>query len=67
MRDLIWTVIGIWLVYKIASLFSSAFSRQKIKGNTGPTVVKDDGHDLKRAVKAHVDREGEYVDFEELR
>jgi hypothetical protein len=69
MRDLIWTVIIIWLIFRIADMFKSSFARQKVRSSENkPHPIRKPGeNDLKKAVRDHVNREGEYVDFEELK
>lgn len=64
MRDLIWTVILIWLAFRIVSAFQSMSKRKQ------PVSVKSDQDNPKDKVKSAVDKhlssEGEYVDFEEI-
>jgi hypothetical protein len=75
MRDLIWTIIVIWFVYKLVEVFKS-FSAKKQKFNsanpqhsTGKTTVHTANSDdtIKDALRKHVNKEGEYVDFEEVK
>ena len=70
MRDLIWTIIAIWLLYKIVDVFKN-FSKQKSNppGRTrhdasGQQTPSD--QDMKSALKKHLNKEGEYIDFEEI-
>lgn len=76
MRDIIWTVILIWLVYKIASIFrlntsrtapgGSSHTEQTSRNTASHSAVRND-EEIKKAVKNHLNKEGEYVDFEELK
>jgi hypothetical protein len=76
MRDIIWTLIIVWLIYKVIDLFKinagkknfadhqdEQFQRQNSAGNTNSSPEKD----LKNAVKKHLNNEGEYIDFEEVK
>lgn len=76
MRDIIWTLIVIWLVYKVVAVFKTASSKKSATSgnhnnfegtqdvnNTSSGTEKD----IKAAVKKHVNNEGEYVDFEEVK
>lgn len=76
MRDIIWTLIVIWLVYKIVAVFKTA-SAKKSATTANHSNFNEDQHfnntssgtkkDIKAAVKKHVNNEGEYVDFEEVK
>jgi hypothetical protein len=78
MRDVIWTIIIIWVVYKIIDIFRSTSARKTVVFNKNEThyhstqqkpegsvtVEKNTKHDKSpRANSA----DGEYVDFEELK
>lgn len=73
MRDIFWTIIVIWLIYQLVSIFKKsggkkhyAFNQEKSensKSNTA-TITKDN---VKTAIKKHADKEGEYVDYEEIK
>jgi hypothetical protein len=75
MKDIIWTLIVIWLVYKIVDIFRTSSVKRNTntysQGNEEPTgtthkTARAD-QDLKEAVKKHLNNEGEYVDFEEVK
>lgn len=65
MRDLVWTIIFIWLAYKLFEMFKS-FSKSKssqnktmegeVKINKGSHQPKDDKF-----------KDAEYVDYEEIK
>jgi hypothetical protein len=73
MRDLIWTLILAWVVYRIFTAFRIAPSRQNNQtpadeqsGNNHSASAKTE--DAKRqALKKRLNEEGEYVDYEEIR
>lgn len=62
LRDLIWTLIVIWLVYKITGWFRASSAKKQT--NSGPQM-----HSQNTAPpnKNRFDQEGEYVDFEEMK
>lgn len=72
MRDLIWTLILIWAVYRIFSVFriGSSASGQRTSytetGNNAQSAPRDDNA-KKAALRKHLNNEGEYVDYEEIR
>lgn len=61
MRDLIWTIIIIWLAYRIVSAFRTIGARKQetLKKEKPETREK---HDYEKALN----KEGDYIDFEEL-
>lgn len=70
MRDIIWTLIIVWLIYKVIDIFraipakkSSDQQDRNISGHTFSTTAKDP----KSAAKKHANNAGEYVDFEEVK
>ncbi|WP_317900002.1 hypothetical protein [Aurantibacillus circumpalustris] len=71
MRDFIWTLIIVWLIYKIVDIFKSSSAKRSF--NNSQTENKTNVHsspkekDIKNAVKKHLNNEGEYVDFEEVK
>lgn len=73
MRDLVWTLIIIWLIYKLVAMFKGVSPKKNFafnntnsnKGQTSNNTTAD--KDIKNAVKKSIDKEGEYVDFEEVK
>ncbi len=70
MRDLIWTVIVIWVVYKIVDVFRSinqkknpAYQQERSQNANSPTPKKD----LKSGIQKMAEKDGEYVDYEEVK
>lgn len=73
MRDVFWTIIVIWLIYQLINIFKSGGQKKKYvynnsqpeneQANAQPFVKKD----VKSALKKHADKEGEYVDYEEIK
>jgi hypothetical protein len=75
MRDLIWTLIVVWLVMLLVDLYRVSVSRKTTSQSTGSAFQGRAAHThpphnpdkLKKAVREHVNKEGEYVDFEEVK
>lgn len=76
MKDIIWTLIVVWLIYKVVDIFRAASSKRTFTNtshqnnqDTGPTVhnTSKPDQDIKNAVKNHLNNEGEYIDFEEVK
>ncbi len=79
MRDLVWTLIIIWLVYRLVAMFKSSTPKKGFAGyqqnhtntsNQETTNTSFNSHtamDVKTAVKKSTDKEGEYVDYEEIK
>ena len=75
MRDLIWTLIVVWFIYKIVDVFRSSTAK-RAASNKQYTAHQNDTNvhsnpkpeqDIKNAVKKHLNNEGEYIDFEEVK
>lgn len=74
MRDVIWTIIAIWVIYKLVDIFRSSGTRNSGAGqqksytqaspSTGSVHPK---RDIKEAIHKSADKEGEYIDFEEVK
>ena len=66
MRDVIWTLIIIWLVYRLVDIFkkkpATQNTQQQNYQSQGPVDDK-----IKNAMHKQADKEGEYVDFEEIK
>lgn len=63
MRDLIWTIILIWLAYRIVSAFSNiSAKKQETVRNKESETGKREKQDYEKALN----KEGDYVDFEDL-
>lgn len=72
MRDIIWTLIIVWLIYKVIDIFRAIpakklSDRQDQDGNTSGHTFSTPERDLKSAAKKRANNEGEYVDFEEIK
>ena len=71
MRDVIWTLIGIWLIYKVIDLFKGLNTKKSTVENQNNQQRRSDTSttkkDLHSALKKHMNKEGEYVDFEEIK
>ncbi len=71
MRDIIWTLIVIWLLYKVVAMFrGNASQKTQDSANHDPSnssFTEKNGTDSKSAIKKHLNNEGEYVDYEEIK
>ena len=76
MKDIIWTLIVVWLIYKIVELFKAATVKRSYVNNqtqhskNSSQDKKGGSHtnrDMKDAIRRHVNKTGEYVDFEEIK
>ena len=76
MRDVIWTIVLVWLVYKLVDVFKSigtkrSFSNEQNPGqghqNTSAQQTSYPKRDIKGAIQKHLNNDGEYVDFEEVK
>ncbi|MDI1354593.1 MAG: hypothetical protein PSX36_06730 [bacterium] len=74
MKDIIWTLIIIWLIYKVTDVFKG-FSKKNVNSqedvnheeNLRTHTSAHNDQDIKSAVRKHLNTEGEYVDFEEMK
>ncbi len=71
MRDIIWTIIVVWLILKVISIFKSFSNRtqqpsssQEQQQNFNPDKSPKD---LESAIRNRMNKEGEYVEFEEIK
>lgn len=68
MRDIIWTLILIWLVYKIVGIFRGIGARNNTTYQTQREQSSNHSADeIKSALKKHANNEGEYIDYEEIK
>jgi len=69
MRDIVWTVIVVWLVWKIYNAFALKPKAQQSNSNT--TYQRKEGEvkiDKNVKQKPHFNsNDGEYVDYEEIK
>ena len=75
MRDVIWTIIAVWVVYRIYEAIKSSrvYIYQKHEHNYSTSQregdvkidAKNQEHNTER--KPNSDKGGEYVDFEEIK
>ena len=65
MRDIVWTIILIWLAWQFVNIFRSLrATKQTSEIRDQPAPGRRDLHSVRRK---QLDSEGEYVDFEEIR
>jgi hypothetical protein len=63
MRDLVWTIILIWLAYRIVGAFRNlSMRKQETLTKEQPEAIKREKQDYEKALN----KEGDYVDFEDL-
>lgn len=74
MRDVIWTIIVIWLIYKVVDLFRGIQAKKTSvqhdhTNQSSQHQTRDNmtNPNLQSAMKKSADNEGEYVDFEEVK
>lgn len=74
MRDVIWTIIAIWVIYKLVDIFRSSGTKnsgagqQKTYSQTSQSAnTVHPKRDIKEAIHKSADKEGEYIDFEEVK
>lgn len=72
MRDVIWTIIAIWVVYQIYKIIKSSrvYVYQKHEHyhqNPKEGEIKVDRQKDSTERKPNLDKGGEYVDFEEVK
>jgi hypothetical protein len=70
MRDLIWTIIGVWFVYKIYTEVISPFlNRNNTTNQTKSSQYNQAAEpaNQKETKKQNLDGLGEYVDYEEIK
>ena len=61
MRDLVWTLIIIWLAWQFVNIFRGSAAKRQRSSFEGPRNQKPSASERQRKL----DTEGEYVDFEE--
>ncbi|MBL7911470.1 MAG: DUF4834 family protein [Bacteroidia bacterium] len=76
MRDIIWTLIVVWLIYKLVDIFrgstKKSFANNSSNQNmqneqTSTTANFSAKKDHKEVIQKSADKEGDYVDFEEIK
>jgi hypothetical protein len=69
MRDIIWTIIGVWFVYKIyTEVISPLLKRQSVNSqSTHNQNTSANPADKKDNKKQNLDGLGDYVDYEEIK
>lgn len=73
MRDIIWTIIGIWVIYKLYEAFKQVSGRKTQSYQTNVNYGEQQEGEVKvnytqNKNKPHIKPEhGEYVDYEEVK
>ncbi|MBA2611712.1 MAG: DUF4834 family protein [Bacteroidetes bacterium] len=76
MRDVIWTLIVVWLIYKLVDIFKSSPKKSYVNNSANQNMQDDQTNTSanftakkvpKEAIQKSADKEGDYVDFEEIK
>ena len=70
MRDVIWTVIIVWLVFKLFTFFKNNSQKKSIQSpqdNSQNVNSSASKKDVKSAIQKGAETEGEYIDYEEIK
>lgn len=67
LRDVVWTLIVVWLVYKISYWFRSLNQKKTAQQASRPFNQQNEPSSKKAGKEQPYDNVGEYVDFEELK
>ena len=67
MRDVIWTIIIVWLVYRLVDFFRAAGRKETVSNSEPQRENAANQEQIRSAVKKSADREGDYIDFEEIK
>jgi len=78
MRDIIWTLIIVWLIYKLVDIFKGSSKKSSFAGNNSTAqngqnqsyqsnTAYASKKDSKEAIQKSADKEGDYIDFEEIK
>ncbi|MBK9284188.1 MAG: hypothetical protein IPM51_07680 [Sphingobacteriaceae bacterium] len=69
MRDVIWTIIAVWVIYKLIEIFKSPRNSNQSSNSNKATVTQTSHNQANKqhAFRKSTQQEGEYVDFEEVK
>jgi len=68
MRDFIWTLIIIWTIYQLSSIFRNRKRTEKTESSKPFTSKQTPSEEyVKNTLRKASNSEGEYVDFEEVK
>jgi hypothetical protein len=76
MRDIIWTLIVVWLIYKLVDIFRGSTKKSFANNSANQNLHNDQNttttnfsakKDPKEVIQKSADKEGDYVDFEEIK
>lgn len=76
MRDIIWTLIVVWLIYKLVDIFRGSTKKSFANNSSNQTSQNEQSNtttnfsakkDPKEVIQKSADKEGDYVDFEEIK
>ncbi len=71
MKDVIWTIIGVWVIFRIIQAFRVVGQTNKNRGSVGENGFEKEkygGDKIKnQSRKINFDKGGEYTDYEEIK
>lgn len=76
MRDIIWTLIVVWLIYKLVDIFRGSTKKSFANNSSNQNTTNNQTNtstnfstkkDPKDVIQKSADKEGDYVDFEEIK
>lgn len=67
MSDIIWTIIVIWLVYKVVGVFKNSNQKKSDFIHKESLAPNKANEKTKVNINKTLNNEGEYVDFEEVK
>ena len=71
MRDILWTIIGIWVLWRIIDAFRSFSSKTKVSQNSGSNQNynqnQSNTHNSQPKKGELKSDAGEYIDYEEIK
>jgi len=75
MRDIIWTLIVIWLIYKLVDIFRGSTKKSFVNNSSSQNTQDQQSQSSnfttkkvpKEVIQKSADKEGDYVDFEEIK
>jgi hypothetical protein len=71
MKNVIWTLIIVWLIYKVVEVFKNSSKINQNNPQNNNSSIKQPKSpaekEMKDALQKHLNKDGEYVDFEEIK
>lgn len=67
MRDVFYTILVVWILWRVVSSFNSYNARKSANNNNPVKPVETRIKNSSASKKKMTDNEGEYVDYEEIK